>query len=132
MCEDTLKMVCAGHGVSATGCTQCQVGLAFCFALFSGFLTQRRQGLEILSLGAPEWLSRLSVWLRLGSRSHGSVREFEPRVWLWADSSEPGARFRVCVSLCLSLHCLHSVSRIVSKINIKIKKKKKSSIHMHF
>ena len=121
MCEDTLKMVCAGHGVSATGCTQCQVGLAFCFALFSGFLTQRRQGLEILSPGAPEWLSRLSVWLRLGSRSHGSVREFEPRVWLWTDSSEPGARFRVCVFLSLCPFPAHALFQSLSNINKHLK-----------
>ena len=30
------------------------------------------------------------------------VREFEPRVGLWADGSEPGACFRFCVSLSLS------------------------------
>ena len=31
-----------------------------------------------------------------------AVREFEPRVGLCADSSEPGARFQFCVSLSLS------------------------------
>ena len=41
-----------------------------------------------------------------------------PRVGLWADSSEPGACFGFCVSLC----CLHSVSCIDSKINKRLKK----------
>ena len=40
-----------------------------------------------------------------------------PTSRLWADSSEPGARFGFRVSLCLPLPCLHSVSCIVSKIN---------------
>ena len=31
-----------------------------------------------------------------------AVREFEPRVGLWADRWEPGACFRFCVSLSLS------------------------------
>ena len=41
--------------------------------------------------------------------------EFEPRVGLWADSSEPGACFAFCVSLPYS----YSVSFSLSKINIK-------------
>ena len=42
-------------------------------------------------LGAPGWRSRLSVRLQPG---HDLVlREFEPRVRLWADGSEPGACF---------------------------------------
>ena len=41
--------------------------------------------------GAPGWLSRLSS--RLGSGHDLAVREFEPRVGLCADSSEPGACF---------------------------------------
>ena len=54
---------------------------------------------KIMNFGAPGWLSRLSVRLQLRSRSH--IREFEPRVRLWADGSEPGACFRFCVSLSL-------------------------------
>ena len=40
------------------------------------------------------------------------VQGFEPRIWLCADSSEPGACFGICVSLSLSasLPCSHSVS----------------------
>ena len=37
----------------------------------------------------------------LGSGHDLAVREFEPRVGLWADRSEPGACFRFCVSLSL-------------------------------
>ena len=51
------------------------------------------------SLGAPGWRSRLSVRLQPGHDL--AVREFEPRVVLWADGSEPGAYFRFCVSLSL-------------------------------
>ena len=39
-----------------------------------------------------------------------AICEFEPRVTLCADSSEPGACFRFCVSLCLSLPSSHSLS----------------------
>ena len=51
--------------------------------------------------GAPGWRSRLSVRLQPGHDL--AVREFEPRVRLWADGSEPGACFGFCVSLSLSL-----------------------------
>ena len=43
-----------------------------------------------------------------GSGYDPSVREFEPRIGLCADGSEPGACFGFCV--CLSLCPLHSVS----------------------
>ena len=49
------------------------------------------------------------------------VREFESCIGLCADSSEPGACFRFCVSLSLTLPRSCSVS--VSKINVKKKKK---------
>ena len=42
-------------------------------------------------MGAPGWRSRLSVRLQPGHDL--AVREFEPRVRLWADGSEPGACF---------------------------------------
>ena len=59
-------------------------------------------------------LSQLSVRLRL--TAHG----FEPRVGLCADSSEPGACFRFCVSLSLCPSpCSCSVS--LSKINKHLK-----------
>ena len=38
-----------------------------------------------------------------GSGHDLTVREFEPHIGLCADSSEPGACFRFCVSLSLSL-----------------------------
>ena len=46
-----------------------------------------------------------------------AVREFEPRVGLWADGSEPGACFRFCVSLSLCPSPVHALSLSVSKIN---------------
>ena len=46
-----------------------------------------------------------------------TVCEFESRVGLCADSSEPGARFRFCVSLPLCPSPTHALS--LSKINIK-------------
>ena len=52
-----------------------------------------------------------------GSGHDLTVHELEPCVGLWADSSKPGARFGFCVSLCLPLRCLHSVSNVDSKIN---------------
>ena len=45
--------------------------------------------------GAPGWRNQLSVRLQPGHDL--MVREFEPRVRLWADGSEPGACFRFCV-----------------------------------
>ena len=63
--------------------------------------------------GAPGWRSRLSVRLQPG-HDH-SVREFEPRVRLWADGSEPGACFRFCVSLSLCPSPVHALSLSVPK-----------------
>ena len=59
-------------------------------------------------IGAPGWRSRLSVWLQPGHDL--AVREFEPRVGLWADGSEPGACFRFCVSLSLCPCPTHTLS----------------------
>ena len=47
--------------------------------------------INMLVCGAPGWRSRLSVRLQPGHDL--VVREFEPRVGLWADGSEPGACF---------------------------------------
>ena len=52
------------------------------------------------AVGAPGWRSQLSVRLQPGHDL--AVREFEPRVGLRADGSEPGTCFRFCVSLSLS------------------------------
>ena len=65
--------------------------------------------------GAPGWRSRLSVRLQPGHDL--AVREFEPRVGLWADGSEPGACFRFCVSLSLCPSPVHALSLSVPKIN---------------
>ena len=65
--------------------------------------------------GAPGWRSRLSVRLQPGHDL--AVREFKPRVGLWADGSEPGACFRFCVSLSLCPSPVHALSLSVSKIN---------------
>ena len=73
--------------------------------------------------GVPGWCSRLSVRLQPGHDL--SVREFEPRVRLWADGSEPGACFRFCVSLSLCPSPVHALSLSVPKINKRWKKKKK-------
>ena len=77
-----------------------------------------------LSLGAPGWRSRLSVRLQPGHDL--AVREFEPRVGLWADGSEPGACFRFCVSLSLCPSPVHALSLSVSKINKRWEKKESS------
>ena len=56
-----------------------------------------------------------------------AVYEFEPRVGLCADSSEPGACFRCCVSLALLPLPIRALSLSQIKINIRkintIKKK---------
>ena len=58
-------------------------------------------------------------WVSDFSSGHDlTVCEFEPRVGLCADSSEPGACFGFCVSLSLpALPRSHSVSLALSKIN---------------
>ena len=71
--------------------------------------------LEVHLRGAPGWRSRLSVRLQPGH--HLAVHEFEPRVRLWADGSEPGACFRFCVSLSLCPSPVHALSLSVPKIN---------------
>ena len=48
-----------------------------------------------------------------------AVREFEPRVRLWADGSEPGTCFRFCVSLSLCPSPVRALSLSVPKINKK-------------
>ena len=69
------------------------------------------------AVGAPGWRSRLSVRLQPGHDL--AVREFEPRVGLWAEGSEPGACFRFCVSLSLCPSPVHALSLSVPKIKIK-------------
>ena len=68
--------------------------------------------------GSVGWVSDF------GSGHDLTVREFEPRVRLCADSSEPGTCFGFCLSLSLPLSlllpCSHAVS--LSKINKDLKK----------
>ena len=83
--------------------------------------------------GAPGWRSRLSVRLQPGHDL--AVREFGPRVRLWADGSEPGACFRFCVSLSLCPSPVHALSLSVPKINKKkkkIEKKKKTNQYSNY
>ena len=54
------------------------------------------------------------------------VREFEPRVGLWADGSEPGACFRFCVSLSLCPSPVHACLSLSQKSMLKKKLRKKS------
>ena len=56
-----------------------------------------------------------------------AVCEFEPRVGLWADSSEPGARFGFCVSLSLCLSPACALSLPFSKTNKGLKKEKEEA-----
>ena len=55
------------------------------------------------------WVAQ-SLSVRLQPGHDLAVREFEPRVGLWADGSEPGARFRFCVSLSLCPSPVHALS----------------------
>uniref|UniRef100_A0A667FZE8 Small nuclear ribonucleoprotein Sm D2 n=1 Tax=Lynx canadensis TaxID=61383 RepID=A0A667FZE8_LYNCA len=95
-------------------------------------LLGRAKAFDRHSLGAPGWCSRLSVRLQPGHDL--AVREFESRLRLWADGSEPGACFRFCVSLSLCPSPVHALSLSVPKINKKknvekkIKKKNVSSV----
>ena len=72
-------------------------------------------------LGAPGWLSRLSV-LDFGSGHDLAVHEFEPRVGFCADALEPGACFGFCVSLPLCPSPAHALSLSVSKKLKNVKK----------
>ena len=60
-----------------------------------------------------------SVERPTGSGRSLTVRGFEPGVGLCADSLEPGACFRFCVSLSLCPSPAHALSLSLSKINIK-------------
>ena len=60
---------------------------------------QLTNGYRRYGLGAPGWFSRLSA--DFGSSHDLVVRELETHVGLCADSSEPEACFRFCVSLSL-------------------------------
>ena len=71
---------------------------------------------KTIPMASGAWVAQsVEVWLQLRSRSRG--REFEPRVGLWADGSEPGACFLFCVSLSLCPSPVHALPVSVSKIN---------------
>ena len=78
-------------------------------------IPQGHRSVKSAQLGAPGWRIRLSVRLQPGHDL--AVREFEPRVGLWADGSEPGACFRFCVSPSLCPSPVHALSLSVPKIN---------------
>ena len=88
----------------------------------SHFRKDTKPEIKSSSLGAPGWRSRLSVRLQPGHDL--AVCEFEPRVRLWADGSEPGACFWFCVSLSLCPSPVHALSFSVPKIKNKRWKKK--------
>ena len=70
-------------------------------------------------------MAQLGYASNFGSGHDTKVRGFKRHAGLCADSSEPGACFRFCVSLSLPLSHLCSVSLCLSKIN---KRKKKIKI----
>ena len=76
---------------------------------------QRQWSLEGSWLGAPGSIGWASSF---GSGHDLTVREFEPCIGLCADSWDPGAGFRFCVSLSLCSTPAHSLSLCLSKINI--------------
>ena len=72
------------------------------------------------AFGAPGWLSGLSSDFSSGHDL--ATCEFEPRVRLCADGSEPGDCFRFCVSLCLCPFPAHALSLSFCQKQINIKK----------
>ena len=84
------------------------VGMDQCFSPRAPGAAAPGNLLEMKILGAPGWRSRLSVRLQPGHDL--AVREFEPRVGLWAqslepvsDSVSPSLSARPPFMLCLSL-----------------------------
>ena len=73
------------------------------------------------SIGAPGWLSQLSVWLGFGA-GHDLFREFKPHVGLCTHRIEP-AWDSPSLPLCLYSSPAHIVS-----VSLKINKHKESSI----
>ena len=66
--------------------------------------------------GSVNWASHF------GSGHDLTAHGFEPHIRLCANSSEPGARFRFCVSLSLCPSPFHALSLFVPKINKRWKK----------
>ena len=88
----------------------------FAFHVKNFFTFEKQQGGRLG--GSVGWVSDF------GSGHDLTVREFENRVGLWADGSEPGACFRFCVSLSLCPSPVHALSLSVPKIKKNIEKKK--------
>ena len=89
---------------------QCVVASPHCFAdeILGNFVNHLSRGpLPVLLMSIIKILCLWGTWVAHSvkqasdfSSGHDlTVREFEPRVRLCADSSEPGACFRFCVSL---------------------------------
>ena len=72
--------------------------------------------------GSVSWASNFSSGHAL------TVHWVQPRIGLCADSLEPGACFRFCVSLSLCPSPIHALSVSVPKINKKKKLKKKKEV----
>ena len=73
--------------------------------------------------GVSRWLSHLSV--HFSSGHDFTIHEFEPRVRLCADSSEP----RACLGFCVSLFLSASLSFSLSLKNKHLKKKRREFIN---
>ena len=86
----------------------------FCMgAIVHSHLCRLQYSINQLLSRVPVWLSRLSVGLRLRSWSH--AHEFEPCLRQCADSLEPGACFRFCVSLSLCPSPAYALSLSLSQ-----------------
>ena len=73
------------------------------FTPFNKSIISKISEIPILGLGV-KWT------LNFGSGHNLTIREFEPRVGLCADSSEPGTCFGFCVSLSLCPSPTHALS----------------------
>ena len=86
-----------------------------CTKNFAQILNEKHLNIQYVGRlgGSVGWVSDF------GSGHDVTVHEFETHVRLCADSSEPGACFRFCLPLSLSLPCLlsHSLPLSLSKIN---------------
>ena len=83
------------------------------------YMYKSRFIIGIYSPGAYGWLSRSNVQLHSGHDL--LVHDFKPCIRFCDDSSEPGACFRLCISLSLCPLPNHCLSLSLSKINIKKK-----------
>ena len=101
------------------GCSQ---GFSACVSTREA-LSRKRMYLGRLG-GSVGWAADLSSGHDL------LVHEFEPRVGLCADSLEPGACFRFCVSLSLCISPTRTLSLSLKKKNKQYFLKKKEKIYL--